>query len=66
MCKNKTFHALSEIVDQLSRKRDTYLEYMNKADEQRMPEWVAIYGDIADVYQDAIDLVEEVADGRER
>lgn len=60
MCKNKTFHALSEIVDQLCRKRDTYIDYMNKSDEQRMPEWAARYGEIADAYQEAIDLINAV------
>ena len=48
-----------EIIDRLSRKRDTFREYIKQADEQQMPEWVARYTEIHDAYQEAIDMIEE-------
>ena len=51
--------ALLAIVDRLGRKRDTLREYIEQADEQRMPEWVSRYTETHDAYQEAIDMIEE-------
>ncbi len=51
--------ALLAIVDRLGRKRDTLREYIEQADEQRLPEWVARYTETHDAYQEAIDMIEE-------
>ena len=51
--------ALLAIVDRLGRKRDTLREYIEQADEQRMPELVSRFTETHDAYQEAIDMIEE-------
>jgi len=53
------FTALLAIVDQIGRKRDIMLEYKDQADEQKMPDWVARYEEIASAYEEAIVMIKE-------